>query len=527
MPAQPKTVKTTLLQTALVLLSAWFFCSPASADSYSEAVIKADELLRANKFEEAFTQAGQAIQIDGSLFEAYFVGGLALYKMDSADLAESYLQKALARAPQEQQAHIQQVLALLQDKKQFNQHVLAAQKAAQDGLRGKAAREYEAAWRKLPVKADIGMQAAQLYVELGNWIQAAGILSAIAADPDNLADAAKARDQLNKIQYQAEPAYQIELQKVRTLQAQKQSSEAAVAARALIDLWPARAEGLFELARALSAQNSVDAAREALKKAIRYGTVNLRDLFNEPEFAALLNDPQTSDLLNDAFGAAAVTQANDAMKSARAALEQQRLQKERAAQEQKDLETRQEEAYRKTQEAKKVKAEADQAKARNYFQRFVGEWQPQANFPHNSGEKVLIQTNASTGSVKLWVDSAGSLAGSGKIHFDVVERFGVGKYTRVVFDCEVSGVTVTGNGDTGGDEAYIAATHAIRLEGTFRIEMRYKYGLVLDSEHTDNSSGSSIRVWIRELANPDTLCFQGDFYILGGEDKLMTLKKVQ
>jgi hypothetical protein len=125
------------------------------------------------------------------------------------------------------------------------------------------------------------------------------------------------------------------------------------------------------------------------------------------------------------------------------------------------------------------------------------------------------------------VDSAGSLAGSGKIHFDVVERFGVGKYTRVVFDCEVSGVTVTGNGDTGGDEAYIAATHAIRLEGTFRIEMRYKYGLVLDSEHTDNSSGSSIRVWIRELANPDTLCFQGDFYILGGEDKLMTLKKVQ
>ena len=210
---------------------------------------------------------------------------------------------------------------------QYDTHLRAAQQAEQDGLRGKAAREYTDAWKESAQHIETGFKAAQIWAELQDWIRAAGILSTLAGGASDSKFTAQSRELLNKVQPKAEPLYQAEIRRIKDLIVQGQWNDAMSAARGLIDLWPARPEAFFELARVSSANNDVPGARAAIVQAAKFGKVNLDVIVLDPLFENTLKDVQFTQFLTDMYGEVAVSRAQSASKAWGEALQQEKTRK--------------------------------------------------------------------------------------------------------------------------------------------------------------------------------------------------------
>ena len=116
-----------------LLLMVFVLARPGGAAPYDDKVASAFSALEAGKFQEAFAAAGQAIQVDPNRYEGHFVGGLALYKLETLGIAVTYFQKALGLAPDDQKAKVQEALSTAINKKEFVSHYQAAQQAESDG----------------------------------------------------------------------------------------------------------------------------------------------------------------------------------------------------------------------------------------------------------------------------------------------------------------------------------------------------------------------------------------------------------
>jgi hypothetical protein len=74
-------------------------CVAAFGQNYQEAFSHARDLLRQKQFNEALASARQAIHLDNSRWEGWYVAGTAAVGLAKYDLAIDYFQEALTRAP--------------------------------------------------------------------------------------------------------------------------------------------------------------------------------------------------------------------------------------------------------------------------------------------------------------------------------------------------------------------------------------------------------------------------------------------
>jgi tetratricopeptide (TPR) repeat protein len=296
--------KRTLVFVAVLFLRGIVCSSQAIAAPYDDAVEKAFGLFQGGKFAEAAAQALEAIQLDNTRYDAHFVGGLALYKMDQLDLAATYFQKALERAPQEQKAKVQEALQLTVDKSAFLERLRAADEAEQAGLIAKAAREYTAAWDSFKVREDIGLKAARLWTErLNEPIETTRILNYIVAHPQDLDLLKQAKELLQAVQPALQRVFVEQLGHGNKSLAVGNLDEALQAFIKASQAQPNQSAAHIGLARVYAKQNRVEEATNALGQALRAGPVKVDDIFTYTEFAPLMSEPKFRVFVSDAWGA--------------------------------------------------------------------------------------------------------------------------------------------------------------------------------------------------------------------------------
>jgi tetratricopeptide (TPR) repeat protein len=83
----------------------------AYGQTYQSTFENARALLKQSRYSEALQEAGRATKMDGSQWGAYFVAGAALVGLDRQAEAIDQFQAALARAPEQAKATINQAIA--------------------------------------------------------------------------------------------------------------------------------------------------------------------------------------------------------------------------------------------------------------------------------------------------------------------------------------------------------------------------------------------------------------------------------
>ncbi|MBI5410912.1 MAG: hypothetical protein HZA21_02865 [Nitrospirae bacterium] len=152
----------------------------AESDPYESALSKADHLMKRGEFVEALSAAQEAIKANEQRFEGYHSAALALYYQESVDPAGRYAQAALARAPEDQRAMVEQLLETIGKKRIYWERVRAGDQAMTKGYVTKAAAEYTEAWRAMPARAEVGLKAARLWEQIQEFTEGAKILRAVA-----------------------------------------------------------------------------------------------------------------------------------------------------------------------------------------------------------------------------------------------------------------------------------------------------------------------------------------------------------
>lgn len=97
----------------LALLFLFACCLQVTGQStpYDSAVAHAKSDLAARRLDQALAEAGRAIGLDPSRWEAYTVAAGASIKQHRCDVARDYVQKAIARAPSEKQQGLTSLLS--------------------------------------------------------------------------------------------------------------------------------------------------------------------------------------------------------------------------------------------------------------------------------------------------------------------------------------------------------------------------------------------------------------------------------
>jgi tetratricopeptide (TPR) repeat protein len=253
----------------------------AQSESYDTVVSKGFAFFQQQKFQDSFAEAGKAINLDANRYEGYFLGGISLYKLDQLDSATSYFQKALIRAPQEQKAKVQEALAAAAHKKDFLVHMRLAQEADGAGLRAKAAREYTAAWDVFEVRDDAGFTAAELWVQLGDYLQADGILSVLIARPHDPEVEKKAISLHATISPQAERAFSEKRDHALAAFARGDYAEADAELQDLARTLPRAGMPHVDLALDAVAEGKPQRATDELAEALKRGLVNQGAIFGQ------------------------------------------------------------------------------------------------------------------------------------------------------------------------------------------------------------------------------------------------------
>ncbi len=224
-----------------------------AAPSFTDLVERSELRLRAGDPDLALKDAELAVAADERRFEGFYLVGLALYRKTMLDGAEAAWREALKRAPVERQGLIGELLTAVGIKRQFFEHLWAANAAAQRKEPAKAAAEYEAALGLVPVREDVQLAAALANRDAGNRVAAIRLLEALLSSTRRPEVSAECRKHLQALSGQADAAARDQLKqamaaagvgeltlaraRVRADQAvrqdvQKRKDDAAAAARA-------------------------------------------------------------------------------------------------------------------------------------------------------------------------------------------------------------------------------------------------------------------------------------------------------
>jgi hypothetical protein len=248
--------------------------------------------------------AQQALSVDANRYEAYYYSAYALYQQDSLADAGRYASEALRRASdQGTRDQIQTLINAIQRKPVFLAKIRQADAEVTQGVLARAADDYAAAWTGFKSRADIGVKAAELYLRVQQFPQAAAILNEIIAKP--AADAATT-ERAVRLQNDAKPsfqqAYDFALADAGT---RRQRNDLQGVIKDLTDasqLFPDRSEPYIQLSELYASQNDLAGVEQALRRGAISSRIDIRTLLDQPEFSSLLGNQQFVGFLNSVFG---------------------------------------------------------------------------------------------------------------------------------------------------------------------------------------------------------------------------------
>jgi tetratricopeptide (TPR) repeat protein len=174
----------------------------ADAVTYEAAMVKASEKLQESKFADAFIAANEAAELDKTRAEPHVLAGKALFSLNQPEnlpLARKCFQKALDLSSDGMQAEVKEYIALVEAKQEFIRLLKIGRDAEMEGLFPKAAKEYTAAWHALPLRQEIGIKAAQTWLQIGKPLEASKIVTYILAHPIDVKITELARQMMKEI----------------------------------------------------------------------------------------------------------------------------------------------------------------------------------------------------------------------------------------------------------------------------------------------------------------------------------------
>jgi TPR repeat protein/dipeptidyl aminopeptidase/acylaminoacyl peptidase len=158
------------------------------APDYNGLIESGWALLRAGRPHAALERARSAERLYPAEFEAYDLGVMAATWANELDSARSVLHAALERAPDHERYRLYSFLRDVDPaaaKAAFEQRVQAARAALQRGDVRAAALEYYDAWRVKPDEGGVGLEAAPLLVETGDYLRAGVVLFILVRSVDS------------------------------------------------------------------------------------------------------------------------------------------------------------------------------------------------------------------------------------------------------------------------------------------------------------------------------------------------------
>ncbi len=178
-----------------------------TVDDYDMVLAQTVEQVKQKSVTEFQALAHKLVLLNPDRYEGHLYLGLAYLRQEDYNAAEASLKMALTHAPDAKKREISAVLALVPSTRTYNSAVKEADAALKDGLKSKAARKYAEAANALPTHTDIALIASQLYMELGEYAEAASLATLAAADDKNSEIAHQANLILGKIAPQLEKIY--------------------------------------------------------------------------------------------------------------------------------------------------------------------------------------------------------------------------------------------------------------------------------------------------------------------------------
>lgn len=293
----------------MTILSNFTMTCSITAEPYDDCVKKATELLKANSFADANAEAEKAVKINGARWEAHYIQGLAAYKLDMLDLAETEFKKALEHTPEDQKPQIQDLVGLVNDKRQFLVHVKNANEAEDQALYAKAAKEYTAAWNLIKQREEIGLRAAKIWAnQINDPLNALRILTYILNHPQDSTTKEEAGALFTKLSPSLES-------KVKELMidgrywldfmhdGQKALSYFSLAA----EITGRDPQPHLRLARTYALLNDSRHAIAELRIAQQLGLTKAEEILQGNEFVYIGGSPEFQTYVNDAFGEKALS----------------------------------------------------------------------------------------------------------------------------------------------------------------------------------------------------------------------------
>lgn len=270
-------------------------------NSYDSQVNEAFELFKQGKYQDALNKALQATQLNNDRYDAYYVAGLTLYKLDSLDAATESFKKALDKAPEDTKQKVKEAIKAVDDKKIYLEHIRAGDQAFKDSLFAKAAQEYSLAWEIIPMREDIGVKAAQLWIKRQEYLKSAKILNYLISHTNDKTIAEKARSMLADIKDDVERVFKQKTEEVEGNIKRQELDNALKVSGELTMTMPDRYEPYLYLARIYAIQGKTDDVKKSLIEASKRN-ITAEAILIQEEFFAIFRYVEIRNLIYDVFG---------------------------------------------------------------------------------------------------------------------------------------------------------------------------------------------------------------------------------
>ncbi len=289
------------------------------ADIQTDLINQAKERLQDDRVVEALALAKDAVRTNANDYRGHYYVALANLGLGRFDEADQAAQRARALAPDTAQAAVDKLIASIRSRRQGVGSAQAADAAFADGLAGKAARLYEAAWNNGRDNPDMALKAAELYAnQLDQPIDAGRLLRQVIQAGRSSAAAERAGTELGKLA--------ATLRKIAEGHVEAARRQTGEAARRSLQLAEDADPGYLPLhqARARLAAQGDDsrALQAAIRELARHKAAGVKDLARLPNMRKWLERAEFAEYMVDLLGdgqALALRQLADA--EARAAAE--------------------------------------------------------------------------------------------------------------------------------------------------------------------------------------------------------------
>src|SRR5262249_8002574 len=182
---------------ACVVLSAAVAAVAQTGAEFDTAIGLAKSYAVGGRNREALVEAEKAIRINPARFEGHYYAAMALLRQDLLADADKYSQQALRLAPEDRRKDVDQLVAALKPQQLVQQKERKAERARADRRMGTGRTPDVDGFELNPLRADLGLAGARLWLTLREPGRAARIYRRLAVGPDMAARAEATRQLAN------------------------------------------------------------------------------------------------------------------------------------------------------------------------------------------------------------------------------------------------------------------------------------------------------------------------------------------